>query len=373
MNTTQTDGMNTSQTEGLNISQSDGINRLESDVNIWESGMQSHGDQKPNDFLRSFYDSEEVELDSLGRKITHAILPESLNNKLFAPSKIGTVKAELTADGGAFDSLVDYGDTFEVDTEAYLQREKRDLSKRTKVSLFLLLVAIPVTTLIGMCFFRNAHYQVGQSLPAQIFGSRIYYFISLIIMIYSLIPFFMVFEGRKPQARELVVLATLIALNCAGRAAFFMIPDFKPIYAITIISGIAFGGESGFLVGAMTMLVSNFLFGQGPWTPWQMLAMGLIGFLSGILYQVKLLPAKRLPLSIFGFLMGFIVYGGIMNPAAMFMSIGEPNWKTLLAYYISGVPVDLIKGASTFIFLWIGAGPMLEKLTRIKIKYGLIS
>lgn len=335
-----------------------------------------------DDFLSSFYQSEEVAVDSVGRKIAHAILPESLNNKLFAggkgdkTSKIGEIAAvrnELAAEGGAFDTVIEEADLFEVDTEAYLNREKRELSKRTKVSLFLLLVAIPVTALIGMYFFRHAHYQVGQSLLSQIFGSRIYYFISLIIMIYSLIPFFMVFEGRKPQARELVVLATMIALNCAGRAAFFMIPDFKPLYAITIISGIAFGGEAGFLVGAMTMLVSNFLFGQGPWTPWQMMALGLIGFLSGVLYQLKILPTKRLPLCIFGFLMGFIVYGGIMNPAAMFMSIGEPNWQTLLAYYISGVPVDLIKGAATFIFLWIGARPMLEKLTRIKIKYGLIS
>ena len=262
---------------------------------------------------------------------------------------------------------------FEMDTDPWKQRKMRELSKRTKVSLFLLLIAIPATVLIGMYFFRNAHYGIDQGILEKIFGSRIYYFLSLVIMVYALIPFFMVFEGRKPQARELVVLATMVALNCAGRAAFFMVPDFKPIYAITIISGVAFGGEAGFLVGSMSMLVSNFLFGQGPWTPWQMFALGLIGFLSGILYQVGLLSIKKLPLSVFGFLMGFIVYGGIMNPAAMFMSIGEPNWKTLLAYYISGVPVDLVKGTSTFLFLWIGSRPMLEKLQRIKVKYGLIN
>ena len=335
-------------------------------------------------FLAAFYESEELPFDSPVRKAVHAVLPEKINNRLFAGSKSGSgeILHGLAEDGRAMDRVIisdgkeeNYGrdDLFEVDTETYINSEKRALSKRTKVSLFLLLVAIPVTALIGMYFFRHAHYQIGQGILEQVFGSRVYYFISLLIMIYSLIPFFMVFEGRKPQARELVVLAAMIALNCAGRAAFFMVPDFKPIYAITIISGIAFGGESGFLVGSMTMLVSNFLFGQGPWTPWQMMAMGLIGFLSGIFYQLKILPARRLPLCIFGFLMAFIVYGGIMNPAAMFMSIGQPNWKTLLAYYISGVPVDLVKGVSTFIFLWIGARPMLEKLTRIKVKYGLIS
>ena len=337
-----------------------------------ESHITGNIDMNFDSFLRDFYQSDEVSYDGAGKKIAHAVLPESLNNRLFSgkgAAGIRGIKESLSEEGETA-----YGDAvFEADTDEYTNREKRKLSKRTKVSLFLLLAAIPITTIIGMYFFRNAHYEVGQSLLQQIFGSRVYYFISLIIMIYSLIPFFMVFEGRKPQARELVVLATMVAINCAGRAAFFMVPDFKPVYAVTIISGIAFGGEAGFLVGSMSMLVSNFVFGQGPWTPWQMFALGFIGFLSGILHQKGLLPTKRLPLCIFGFLMGFIVYGGIMNPAAMFMSIGQPNWKTLLAYYISGVPVDLIKGVSTFIFLWIGARPMLEKLTRIKIKYGLIS
>lgn len=328
-------------------------------------------------FLKTFYESGEVEYDDLGHKLAHAVLPEKVNNRLFSGKKDRTLTKEnvrdLQEEGGAFDQVLPEEDLFTEDTEIWQKQEKKALSRRTKVSLFLLLVAIPITVILGMMVFRSTSYGMDETFLQRIFGSRIYYFLSLVIMIYSLIPFFMVFEGRKPQARELVVLATMIALNCAGRAAFFMLPDFKPIYALTIISGIAFGGEAGFLVGSMSMLVSNFLFGQGPWTPWQMFAMGMIGFLSGILYQLGLLPTKRLPLSIFGFLMAFIVYGGIMNPAAMFMSIGEPNWKTLLAYYISGVPVDLVKGVSTFIFLWIGARPMLEKLQRIKIKYGLIT
>lgn len=97
-------------------------------------------------------------------------------------------------------------------------------------------------------------------------------------MLYALLPFFMAFEGRKPEVRELVVLATMIALATAGRAAFFMTPSFKPIIAIVIISAIAFGAEAGFLVGSMTMLVSNFLFGQGPWTPWRCLPWDLSDF-----------------------------------------------------------------------------------------------
>lgn len=70
-----------------------------------------------------------------------------------------------------------------------------------------------------------------------------------------MIPFFMVFEKRKPQARELIIIATLSAIAVAGRAAFFMLPNFKPVCAIVIIAGVCFGAESGFLVGAVSGFV----------------------------------------------------------------------------------------------------------------------
>lgn len=99
------------------------------------------------------------------------------------------------------------------------------------------------------------------------------------VLLECMAPFFLIFEGRKPKARELVIIAVLCAIAIAGRAALFMLPQFKPVIAMTIISGVAFGGETGFLVGAMTMLASNVMFSQGPWTPWQMFAVGIIGFL----------------------------------------------------------------------------------------------
>lgn len=101
------------------------------------------------------------------------------------------------------------------------------LPKRTVASLFLILFLIPLTIWFGMRI-----------------GDRKYMFISLMIVAYTMIPFFMVFEGRKPQARELVALAVLSAIAVAGRAAFFMLPQFKPLVAIVIIAGIPFGAES---------------------------------------------------------------------------------------------------------------------------------
>lgn len=322
-------------------------------------------------FLKKFYQAEETVCDGLGQKIAASILPESLwKQKGHRLKKIKASVAELGEGGNAEDQILDE-DMFVVDTKAYLSTEKKKLSRRTKVSLFLLLVLIPATIALGVYVFNGTPY-APQNMLQEIFGSRVYYFISMAIMFYALIPFFMVFEGRKPQARELMILATMAALACAGRAAFFMLPNFKPIIAVVIVSGIAFGGEAGFLVGAMTMLVSNFLFGQGPWTPWQMFAMGFIGFLSGILYQKGWLPTRRFRLSFYGFLVTVFLYGGIMNPAAMFMSMYEFTWTGLLAYYISGIPIDCVHGISTFIFLWFGARPLLEKLQRIKVKYGLL-
>ena len=119
------------------------------------------------------------------------------------------------------------------------------------------------------------------------------------------------------------------------------------------------------------MLVSNMLFGQGPWTPWQMFSMGIIGFLAGILLQ-GWLKAGRDSLCIFGFWSALFIYGGIMNPVSLIMSSYAITKRNLLAIYISGLPVDMVHGAATVIFLLLASKPMIEKLERIKIKYGLI-
>ena len=172
-------------------------------------------------------------------------------------------------------------------------KNKGKLPPRTLAAIFLIVVMIPVTIWVGIHFFND----------------RKYLLVSLVIVIYSMIPFFLTFESRKPQARELLIIAVLTAIAVAGRAAFFMVPSFKPVMAFVIISAVCFGAESGFLVGALSMLVSNMLFGQGPWTPWQMFSMGIIGFLAGILFQKGWLKARRVSLCIFGFWSALFIYG----------------------------------------------------------------
>lgn len=236
-------------------------------------------------------------------------------------------------------------------------REKRKLAKRTVISALLVLLLIPLTLFVGVYYLGDGSYNV----------------VSVAILIECMLPFFLVFEGRKPKARELVIIAVLVAIAVAGRSVFFMLPQFKPVLALTIIAGVAFGGETGFLVGSLTMLTSNMIFGQGPWTPWQMFAMGLIGFLAGVLFKKGLLRRDKISLAVFGAICAVVVYGGIMNPAsALLWSSQNLSWEIIFAYYVTGFPMDLVHAFATAFFLVAIAEPMLEKLDRVKTKYGLV-
>ena len=157
---------------------------------------------------------------------------------------------------------------------------KRRFPVKTLISLFLVLVLVPATILLGVFVLHD----------------RAYYFISLLLIVYTMVPFFLLFEKRKPQARELVVIAVLCAIAVAGRAAFFMLPQIKPMMAIVILAGVALGPQAGFLTGAVSAFVSNFFFGQGPWTPWQMFCFGIVGFLAGLLFRVGRLNPGRVSL-----------------------------------------------------------------------------
>ncbi|NLW42936.1 MAG: ECF transporter S component [Tissierellia bacterium] len=298
---------------------------------------------------------------------------------------------------------------------------KETVSARTKISAFIILILIPITLYLGIKYL----------------GDRKYMFISMLIILQVMLPFFMIFEERLPKTREMMLIAVLTAIGASGRMAFFWIPQFKPMVAVAIISGIALGAETGFLVGALIAFTSNFFYGQGPWTPWQMFATGIIGFLSGLLFnylqenknklvlksiifvisigiifafiywivstvssgtfkntevwglwQIILLgiiiilttkifkiakkSSNKLILGTYGFIVTFIVYGGIMDPASVIMFSATVNKKAILAAYISGIPFNLVHGIASFVFLYFFGDILLEKIDRIKVKYGLI-
>ncbi len=236
------------------------------------------------------------------------------------------------------------------------ERKERKLSKRTLFSLLFTLVAVPLTILIGLFYLED----------------KKYYFISLLIILEILVPFVINFEGKRPQAREIVLISVICAIAVAGRAVFYEIPQFKPVLAIVIIAAVCFGGETGFLVGVVTGFISNFFFGQGPWTPWQMFAFGTVGLVSGILFQKGWLRKTKASLCVFGLISTVVIFGGIVNTGTVLMYQPSPTPEMFLSSYVMGFPFDLIHGAATVFFLWFGAEPMIEKLERVKKKYGLI-
>ncbi len=253
----------------------------------------------------------------------------------------------------AFDSLIpqkELGGAYSVQTE----KEERKISKSTLLGIAVLLIMIPLTIFIGKVYL----------------GDRKYYFISLLILIEIMLPFLFVFEKRKPTAREVVVLSVLCAMAVLGRMAFFMLPQFKPMAAIIIITGVCFGAEAGFLVGAVSMFVSNFFFSQGPWTPWQMFGFGVVGFISGLLFKKGLLRKTRISLCIFSVIAVVVFYGVILNIGSVIMYTA-PTRKLILSALALGLPLDVIHGVSTAFFLYTCAPEMIEKLERIKSKYGI--
>lgn len=238
-------------------------------------------------------------------------------------------------------------------------KKRAGLRLSTLLSLLFLLISVPLILWVGMRYF----------------GDRRYYFISLCILGCALIAFAIDFEGQRPRARELVLLSVMTGIAVLSRSAFYMFPQFKPMTALVIITGISMGSRYGFAVGALAAFVSNFFFGQGPWTPWQMFAYGCIGFVSGLLpVWLRRCQTKGavLLLSLFGFLATLVFYGGIMNPASILMTQADASVGALLASFLPGLPFDLIHAVSTAVTLLLLARPICSKISRIRDKYGLV-
>ncbi|WP_219724287.1 ECF transporter S component [Raoultibacter timonensis] len=193
--------------------------------------------------------------------------------------------------------------------------------------------------------------------------------LSLGVVVGALVVFFARFETSKPALRQIMPTVVLAALAAAGRILFAALPDFKPVSAIAIIAGAAFGRQAGFMVGALAALVSNLFFGQGPWTPWQMYAWGLIGYFAGVLADRGAFE-KRPVLYVYGFAAP-LLYGFLLNSYYIVGFVHPLTWQTALLAYGAGLPFDLVHGAATVVFLAILYQPWRKKLDRIKRKYGI--
>lgn len=201
-------------------------------------------------------------------------------------------------------------------------------------------------------------------LGALVLGEKSYSYISLAVALLSLFYFMTGFEKKSTGTRRLIIVAVMTALSVVGR----FIPLFKPITALTVITAIYLGGEAGFLTGSLAAVISNFYFGQGPWTPFQMLAWGLIGLFAGLLSAP--LKKSRVALIIYGALSG-AAFSMIMDVWTVIWYNGSMNWSLYLTALVTALPYTALYSVSNCVFLWIFARPFGEKLERVKLKYGV--
>lgn len=333
---------------------------------------------------------------------------------------------------------------------------KKAVQKRTLVSALLIFLVIPAAVILS----------------TMLSGGQFYMIFSLVVIVCCMAPFFMVFEKRKPKAREIVLIAMMSAITVAAHMFLHVTIPIQIGTALVIVAGISMGPEAGFLVGALSRFVCNFYMGQGPWTPWQMFCWGLLGFLAGlafnkvdmtqamdqkksrnfkvimgpllcivaaeilafvsyllwpdkaegalvldgmndfmealhrvdgiggflnllgmmigwrvyafgavgliagVLLQRKRMPVDNVTITLFTFFTTLILYGGLMNICSLFTSAGMSgsggiSWNTLRTLYITGLPYDIMHAAAASFCIFIMGNPMIRKIERIKIKYGI--
>ena len=204
-------------------------------------------------------------------------------------------------------------------------------------------------------------------LGTVISGGRAYVWISICVALLSCVPFFLAFE-KKSASGKMLILSVMVALSVLGRFAFSVLPHFKPVTAIVVIAGMYLGAESGFLCGALSAVLSNIMFGQGPWTPFQMFSWGLIGLLAAF-FSVSLKKSK-LALAVFGVFSG-IIFSLLMDGWTVLWAEGTFSASRYLAFVVSALPVTAIYAVSNVLFLLVLAVPIGGKLDRVIKKYGI--
>jgi energy-coupling factor transport system substrate-specific component len=179
------------------------------------------------------------------------------------------------------------------------------------------------------------------------------------------------YERSRPSSRTVALVATLAALATLGRIAFAALPSVKPTTDIVLIAGYALGGAPGFMVGAVAALASNLFFGQGPWTPWQMLAWGLVG-LAGAALALGGRRIPRIPMALICAAAGF-GFGAVMNFYTWTFT-GDHSFAGFLLIEGQAFPFDLAAAAGNLLF-YLAFGPALVRAVsrfrlRLDIQWG---
>lgn len=190
-----------------------------------------------------------------------------------------------------------------------------------------------------------------------------------------LVLFFANYEHSRPALRQIMPTLVLAALAAAGRILFAPVPDFKPVSAIAFIAGATLGCRAGFLVGALAALTSNFFFGQGMWTPWQMYAWGLVGYLGGVMARTGAFvrpdgSPRRFALAAAGLFSGFL-YGAVINAYDVLAFVKPLTWEGAALRVAASLPFDAMHGVATAVFLLVLYVPWTRRIDRVVHKFDL--
>lgn len=190
---------------------------------------------------------------------------------------------------------------------------------------------------------------------------------SFLFAILLLAVLFFFFERRKPQLSTILMIATLCAIGSVGRMIFNFIPQVQPVTAIVIIAGVCLGGQSGFMVGALSAFVSNMVLGQGPWTPWQMLAWGLIGLLSGLIGHIRQKKSLQLVCAV-SFFAAF-VFSFTMDVYTVASIGAQLTLPMAVTVFGTGFLFNISHAVGNVVFILLLYLPLERKLARISDKY----
>ncbi|MBO0467528.1 ECF transporter S component [Enterococcus plantarum] len=207
---------------------------------------------------------------------------------------------------------------------------------------------------IGIALFQASQYQV----------------ISMLLVIVACIPIYYRYEKKQLNIKELVMIAVVTAIAVLGRFLFYMVPAITPMTAIIIICGICLGSEVGFLVGSLSAITSNMLFGQGPWTPFQMFSWGMIGFLAGLPWMQKVLGKNYWFLALYGIFAG-LFFSFFMDVWTVFSIDRTFSWQRYLALLLTAVPYTVSYCFANAFFSCLLFRIIQTKLQRILTKYDI--
>lgn len=224
---------------------------------------------------------------------------------------------------------------------------------KKQIKYLIIFLIIPVIIISSYLLFRNKQFGL----------------LSLIVALLALVPFILSYENRKPKAEELVLIAVIIAVNVVSRIIFASVPHFKPVTAIIIIAALAFGKESGFMIGMLSAVLSNFYFGQGPWTPFQMFSWGMIGYIAGIFKDKQI--SKNIAFILLLGVLGAVLFTSVVEVWTVLQIDQGFNLSRYLAILITSMPILIIYIVSNCVFIAILAKPLLEIFNRAKNKYGI--